>query len=217
MFLVIILFRTRCYNFTLPQHSEKSQQLKQFPGEKVVDHPVDLKGEPNEMLLNLLAGKKHNKDSIKITLIGSRESGKTALCKYLMKLPITSEYEPTVGIDMCEPGKVENVKYLLLSTSGNESYMSLLPIYVRKSEIVLIVERSVDYNNIVKRVREFLEVCDTSSRVVYQQQVIVINTFDDAGWNDNKKELIFEELHREYPELQVFFMGDLNKKSGANS
>jgi small GTP-binding protein len=79
---------------------------------------------------------------IKICLIGDKGVGKTLLAELLCNYKINHSYSPTVGVGFfCKDinYKNDNIRINFWDTSGDERYFSLVPLYFRLCDVVLLV------------------------------------------------------------------------------
>ena len=116
--------------------------------------------------------------NLQAVLLGEATVGKTSLVSKLIKDTFTEETSATIGASFsCTT--FNNIKYNFWDTAGQERYLSLVPMYYRKGDIIFLVfdtsrlstiDRLVHY---LKKIREDL--------VSSNYEVIVVGTKTDLS------------------------------------
>ena len=138
---------------------------------------------------------------VKCVLLGTENSGKSSLVNRCIDDTFNKENHPTIGCAF-------NIKKFNLhdrkisleiwDTGGAEHYSSLLPMYYRNAEIILIcIDLSKYYNNqdiINKWVNDIDQHVDVGSKIVY-----IVGTKSDIKKDFAKKTL--DNAFEKYPEF----------------
>ena len=77
--------------------------------------------------------------TIRVTLIGDTNVGKTSIVNYYINEQKSNFVEPTIGGTFLTKKINNNCKIELWDTAGQERYNSLIPMYYRLADIIVIV------------------------------------------------------------------------------
>ena len=78
----------------------------------------------------------------KLIFLGDQNVGKSCILNRFMNDTFAEEYQATVGLDFqCKNVKIDNqdINLLLYDTAGQEKFRSLIPMYTRDANIILLV------------------------------------------------------------------------------
>lgn len=78
----------------------------------------------------------------KVVIVGDVSVGKSSLISRLTDNKFKEEYEPSIGVDFaskCIKHKDRLLKMQIWDTAGQEKYKSLIPSYIRGSNIIFIL------------------------------------------------------------------------------
>ena len=78
----------------------------------------------------------------KLIFLGDQNVGKSCILNRFMNDTFTEEYQATIGLDFQSKNvQIDNqdIHLLLYDTAGQEKYRSLIPMYTRDSNIILLV------------------------------------------------------------------------------
>ena len=95
--------------------------------------------------ISFLASKNDNPENPKYKLIflGDQSVGKSCILNRFINNTFTEDYQATIGLDFKTKEKVkinnQDSKLLLYDTSGQEKFKSLIPMYTRDADIILLV------------------------------------------------------------------------------
>lgn len=84
-------------------------------------------------------------ENIKMVLLGATSSGKTSIVYRLVNDRFSETSESTIGASFVVL-KYDNVKYQVWDTAGQERYSSLIPMYYRDSDLIVLV---YDLNSLI--------------------------------------------------------------------
>ena len=83
-----------------------------------------------------------DEDKVKVVMLGDTCVGKTSIIKYFTEGISLNNDNPTVAIDTFSKDMIvqgRTIKLNIWDTSGQETYRSLVPNYIRNSNIIIIV------------------------------------------------------------------------------
>ena len=132
---------------------------------------------------------------IKMTLLGESTTGKTSIAHRFVKEVFPENPGSTIGSTFMTL-RYENVKYEIWDTAGQERYLSLLPLYYRGSDLVVLVydlSRSETQDKIVYYLDKIVE------QLTNYYRILIIG---------NKLDLINKE---DLPAIGTLLVGKLNK------
>lgn len=78
----------------------------------------------------------------KIVILGDVSVGKTSLISRIVDNKFNEKYEPSIGVDFASKNIIyreKSFKTQIWDTAGQEKYRSLIPSYIRGSNIIVIV------------------------------------------------------------------------------
>ena len=88
-----------------------------------------------------------NENKFKIIFLGDPGVGKSSIINRFSQDKFDSNYQATIGLDFHTKNVMienQNMKLLLYDTAGQEKFRSLIPMYIRDANIIIIV---YDINN----------------------------------------------------------------------
>ena len=78
----------------------------------------------------------------KMIFVGDQSTGKSCILNRFANNQFDEQYQATIGLDFQSKNiiiKDQDVRILLYDTAGQEKFRSLIPMYIRESQIVLFV------------------------------------------------------------------------------
>ena len=121
-----------------------------------------------------------NTKQIKISFVGDSGVGKTSIINRKVKGSYVANTQSTIGSShqiATDEVDGEEVKMALWDTAGQEKYESLVPLYVRDSQVICVVA-SYDDEQSIANIKKWIDTvhqqCDTADLV------IIINKIDKA-------------------------------------
>jgi small GTP-binding protein len=84
---------------------------------------------------------------IKLVLLGNSGAGKTCMVQRMIYSTFNVHSSPTIGAAYSIYSVESNIKIEMWDTAGQERFHSLLPMYARGAEIIIVVidiERNID-------------------------------------------------------------------------
>jgi Ras-related protein Rab-6A len=137
--------------------------------------------------------------------VGDQGTGKTCILNRFATNQFDEQYQTTIGLDFQSKNVSihdQDVRLLLYDTAGQEKFRSLIPMYIRESNIILLVydiTRKESFDNIPRWFSDVLNI--KSNEAIY---VLVGNKIDlkdqrKVTYNEGKKladekNIIFEEV-----------------------
>jgi Ras-related protein Rab-6A len=141
----------------------------------------------------------------KMIFVGDQGTGKTCILNRFATNQFDEQYQTTIGLDFQSKNVSihdQDVRLLLYDTAGQEKFRSLIPMYIRESNIILLVydiTRKESFDNIPRWFSDVLNI--KSNEAIY---VLVGNKIDlkdqrKVTYNEGKKladekNIIFEEV-----------------------
>ena len=126
--------------------------------------------------MNQPSGQKNNL-KFKVIFLGDAGVGKTSIIKNRLEEPFNYKMAPTVGSNF-EITEVEingqTVGLRIWDTAGQEQYQSLMPVYLRGSQVAVIVASIVDHLSIAS-VEKWVELLNKTEPCKF---IIAINKID---------------------------------------
>lgn len=103
--------------------------------------------------LNIISGPNDNNfiPTFKLTVVGTAQAGKTSIIQRFTKNVFSSMTETTIGASFISQNIISTngtpIKLNIWDTAGQERYHSLVPMYLRKSDIILIIYDLTEMNS----------------------------------------------------------------------
>jgi len=162
--------------------------------------------EENESSINV------ENQKYKMIFVGDQGTGKTCILNRFATNQFDEQYQTTIGLDFQSKNVSihdQDVRLLLYDTAGQEKFRSLIPMYIRESNIILLVydiTRKESFNNIPKWFSDVLNI--KSNEAIY---VLVGNKID---LKDERK-VSYEEGKKLADEKNIIFE-EVSAKTGEN-
>ena len=86
--------------------------------------------------------KEEELEKIKIVFLGDEKVGKSSIIDRFINKKFEVDYQATIGLDFYSKDvwiKNKKLRLLLYDTAGNEKFRSLIPMYIRDSQIIIFV------------------------------------------------------------------------------
>ena len=152
---------------------------------------------------------------MKICLIGDVNAGKTTICNNLLNK--NRERTTTIGLEY-NSLKVGDTNFELFDTAGQERYRCLIPMYLRKAEIIIFVLSSdnitdellnywynyIEDNSCCRKILIIITKCDLLN--VSNEKIELINCFF------NKKTIIKKFNNNISNKIKEFLLKNIKKK-----
>lgn len=131
------------------------------------------------------------KDKVKITILGATSTGKTTTLIRFLKNIYDGSMESTIGASFFTYTR-DDIKYEFWDTAGSERYLSLIPIYYRGSDIIILMY-DLNLMDSVNKLDYFINTI--SKNMINDYKIIVVgNKLDLIGSQPqiNKSNSIFD-------------------------
>ena len=152
----------------------------------------------------------HEEIKYKLIVIGDENVGKTSIINRFKSNQFTGDYQPTVGLDFQNLPLLidnQNVNLLLYDTAGQEKFRSLIPMYTRDANIVLLV-----YDITCKD--SFMHVSDWLKDLTNLKKEEVIFALVGNKIDIMEKREVTLEEGQKFAEDQGFIFQEVSAKSG---
>lgn len=126
-----------------------------------------------------------SKKSLKVSFVGDSSVGKTSLINRKVKGTFDADLASTIGsshLKTMQEVENEKVELLLWDTAGQEKYHSLVPLYTRDSDVIIICAAANDQQSITS-IDKWMKIADQVPSAV---PFVVINKIDLL--NDNQEQ-----------------------------
>ena len=146
----------------------------------------------------------------KLIFLGDQGTGKSSILNRFVDDKFDETYQATIGLDFQSKNiQIDNqdIHLLLYDTAGQEKFRSLIPMYIRESQIVLFVydiTRKDSFNSIPKWFSDVLDI--KSNEAVF---VLIGNKID----LENERKVSFNEGKKFADEKNIIF-GEVSAKTG---
>lgn len=92
------------------------------------------------------------KNKYKIIFLGNQSVGKSSIINRYTHNNFDEAYQATIGLDFQSKNNIingTNIRLLLYDTAGQEKFKSLIPMYIRDADIIIIVYdiTGIEFNN----------------------------------------------------------------------
>lgn len=149
---------------------------------------------------------------IKLIFLGDQGTGKSSILNRFVNDKFDENYQATIGLDFnSKIVKIDNqdVRLLLFDTAGQEKFRSLIQMYTRDSQIILLVydiTRKESFTHIPEWINELTNV--KKEEVIF---CLVGNKID----LEDKREVTYEEGKKYAEETKIIFE-EVSAKTGDN-
>jgi len=149
---------------------------------------------------------------LKLIVVGNQNTGKSCILNRFVNETFDESYQATIGIDFFSKNVSihgQDVRLILYDTAGQEKYRSLIPMYIRDTQIILLIYDITDresFNSIPVWLKEVLNVKNTD--VIF---ALIGNKMDLTA----KREVSFEEGQK-LASNNKFIFQEVSAKSGEN-
>ncbi|KIJ27838.1 hypothetical protein M422DRAFT_37578 [Sphaerobolus stellatus SS14] len=148
----------------------------------------------------------------KIVLLGDQSVGKTSLITRFMYDTFDNTYQATIGIDFLSKTMYledRTVRLQLWDTAGQERFRSLIPSYIRDSQVAIIV---YDITNRASFLSTSKWIDDVTSERGKDVMIVLVGNKADLS---DKREVTHDEAAAKSDELKIMFM-ETSAKAGHN-
>ena len=162
---------------------------------------MDDDGVPAEDLLKL-----------KLIVVGNQGTGKSCILNRFVNEAFEENYQATIGLDFQSKNITihdQDVRLILYDTAGQEKFRSLIPMYIREAQIILLIYDISDkesFESMPKWIQEILDV--KNSEAIF---VLIGNKID----LESERKISYEE-GKKFAEENNFIFQEVSAKTGKN-
>ena len=141
----------------------------------------------------------------KLIVVGDQSTGKSCILNRFANEIFEENYQATIGLDFQSKTvniKGHDIRLVLYDTAGQEKFRSLIPMYIREAQIILLVydvTNKESFDSIPKWFSEVLDVKnDEAVFALIGNKIDLIDnrqvTYEEGKRLANEKNIIFEEV-----------------------
>jgi Ras-related protein Rab-6A len=149
---------------------------------------------------------------LKLIVVGNQGTGKSCILNRFVNETFEENYQATIGLDFQSKNITihdQDVRLILYDTAGQEKFRSLIPMYIREAQIILLIYDISDresFDSMPKWIQQVLDV--KNSDVVF----VLIGNKNDL---ENERKVTFEE-GKKFAEENNFIFQEVSAKTGKN-
>ena len=149
---------------------------------------------------------------LKLIVVGNQSTGKSCILNRFVNETFDEHYQATIGLDFQSKNVTihdQDVRLILYDTAGQEKFRSLIPMYIREAQIILLIYDISDresFDSVPKWLQEVLDV--KNSEAVF---ALIGNKID----LENERKVTFEEGQK-FANSNNFIFQEVSAKTGAN-
>ena len=148
----------------------------------------------------------------KLIVVGDINTGKSSILNRFTKNVFEEHYQSTIGLDFISKNYTihnQEVRLVLYDTAGQEKFRSLIPMYIREAQIILLIydiSNKNSFNSIPKWFSDILNVKDDEA---------VFGLIGNKNDLNDKREVTYEEGKKLADEKNIIFE-EISAKTGNN-
>ena len=149
---------------------------------------------------------------LKLIVVGNQGTGKSCILNRFVNETFDENYQATIGLDFQSKNVTihdQDVRLILYDTAGQEKFRSLIPMYIREAQIILLIYDISDkdsFDSIPRWIQEVLDVKNTDA---------VFALIGNKNDLENDRKVTFEE-GKKFAEENKFIFQEVSAKSGKN-
>ena len=149
---------------------------------------------------------------LKLIVVGNQGTGKSCILNRFVNETFEENYQATIGLDFQSKNVTihdQDVRLILYDTAGQEKFRSLIPMYIREAQIILLIYDITDresFDSMPKWIQEVLDV--KNSEAVF---ILIGNKID----LESERKVSFEE-GKKFAEENKFVFQEVSAKNGKN-
>ena len=149
---------------------------------------------------------------LKLIVVGNQGTGKSCILNRFLNETFDENYQATIGLDFQSKNVTihdQDVRLILYDTAGQEKFRSLIPMYIREAQIILLIYDISDkdsFDSIPRWIQEVLDVKNTDA---------VFALIGNKNDLENDRKVTFEE-GKKFAEENKFIFQEVSAKSGKN-
>ena len=149
---------------------------------------------------------------LKLIVVGNQGTGKSCILNRFVNETFDENYQATIGLDFQSKNVAihdQDVRLILYDTAGQEKFRSLIPMYIREAQIILLIYDISDkdsFDSIPKWIQEVLDI--KNSEAVFA----LIGNKNDL---EKERKVTFEEGQK-FADENKFIFQEVSAKNGNN-
>ena len=149
---------------------------------------------------------------LKLIVVGNQGTGKSCILNRFVNETFEENYQATIGLDFQSKNITihdQDVRLILYDTAGQEKFRSLIPMYIREAQIILLIYDISDRESFDSMPKWLTEVMDVkNSESVF---ALIGNKID----LENERKVTFEE-GKKFANDNNFIFQEVSAKNGKN-
>ena len=149
---------------------------------------------------------------LKLIVVGNQGTGKSCILNRFINGSFDENYQATIGLDFHSKNVSihnQDIRLILYDTAGQEKFRSLIPMYIREAQIILLIYDITNKDSFDSIPNWMAEISDVKNNdIIY---VLVGNKID----LEKQRAVSFEEGKKFADENKLLFQ-EVSAKSGAN-
>ena len=149
---------------------------------------------------------------LKLIVVGNQGTGKSCILNRFVNETFEENYQATIGLDFQSKNVTihdQDVRLILYDTAGQEKFRSLIPMYIREAQIILLIydiTNRESFDSMPRWIQEVLDVKNTEAVFV-----LIGNKID----LENDRKVTFEE-GKKFAAENNFIFQEVSAKTGKN-
>jgi Ras-related protein Rab-6A len=149
---------------------------------------------------------------LKLIVVGNQSTGKSCILNRFVNETFEENYQATIGLDFQSKNITihdQDIRLILYDTAGQEKFRSLIPMYIREAQIILLIYDISDKESFDSMPKWIKQVEDVKiSEAVF---VLIGNKID----LENERKVTYEE-GKKFAEENNFIFQEVSAKTGKN-
>ena len=115
---------------------------------------------------------------LKLIVVGNQGTGKSCILNRFVNETFEENYQATIGLDFQSKNITihdQDVRLILYDTAGQEKFRSLIPMYIREAQIILLIYDITDrdsFDSMPKWLKEIFDVKNSEAVISYINKII---------------------------------------------
>ena len=149
---------------------------------------------------------------LKLIVVGNQGTGKSCILNRFVNETFEENYQATIGLDFQSKNVTihdQDVRLILYDTAGQEKFRSLIPMYIREAQIILLIydiTNKESFDSMPRWIQQVFDVKNTEAVFV-----LIGNKID----LENDRKVTFEE-GKKFAAENNFIFQEVSAKNGNN-
>ena len=148
----------------------------------------------------------------KLIVVGDVNTGKSSILNRFANNIFEEEYQATIGLDFISRSYTlhnQEIRLVLYDTAGQEKFRSLIPMYLREAQIILLIYDISNKNSFDSIPKWFSDILNVKN------DEAVFGLIGNKNDLNDKRQVTYEEGKKLADEKNIIF-GEVSAKSGNN-